>query len=163
MREETGLLFLHLNKTNHLKKTLTIYDRLNIAHQIDLDQVEFLVQKRADLVYPCIDTIAKREGLESAKGAISSLVQLLELRCQRGIFDKDPDLNTNFGFIGKQAVQIDIGRFRHDDRKISANAHRDEILRITDNFRQWLDQNHPSLSSHLLNEIQTLCAHDATL
>lgn len=156
MREETGLLYVHLNKTSHLKQKITLYDRLNIAHTLDLDQMEFLVQKKAELVYPRIDVIAQKEGLESAKSAITNLVRLLNLRCQRGIFDKDPDLNTNFGFIDKTPVQIDIGRFQPDEREQSSAAQREEILRITDHFRQWLDQKYPPLSTHLLHEINGL-------
>ena len=160
MKEETGLLYLHLNKTTHLKKHLTLYDKLHIAHHIDLDQMEFLVQKRADLVYPRIDAIARSEGLENAKSAITGLVQLLHHRCQKGIFDKDPDLNTNFGFIDKTPVQIDIGRFRPEEKTRSLKEEQDEIYRITDNFRQWLDVRYPELSSHLLHEIEALPSND---
>lgn len=153
MREETGLLYLHLNKTSHLKKNLTIFDKIGIAHSLDLDRMEFLVQKRATLVYPSIDHLMKTEGEGAAKEAISALVQLLFQRCRKGIFDKDPDLNTNFGLIGTRPIQIDIGRFRREGWKEDPVKDRDEILRITDNFRQWLDSTHPSLSGHLLSEI----------
>lgn len=154
MQEETGLIYLHLNKTDHLKQKIILHDKLNIAHELELDQMEFLVQKKADLVYPRIDAIVQTEGMKSARAAISGLVHLLQLRCEKGIFDKDPDLNTNFGFIDKTAVQIDIGRFRPEEKRESAEVYRDEILRITDNLRQWLDQRYPELSSHLLSEIE---------
>ncbi len=153
MKEETGLVYLHLNKTNTLKQSVTIYDKLGIAHQLPLDEMEFLVQKRATLVFPAIDQLMKTEGIDAAKEAISALVKLLALRCSKGIFDKDPDLNTNFGFLGRIPVQIDIGRFRKQEEK---NLDREEIARITDNFRQWLDCHYPPLSQHLLAEIQSL-------
>jgi hypothetical protein len=156
LRQETGLLYLHLNKTDHLHKTLIVHDKLNIAHALDLDQMEFLVQKRADLVYPALATLVQSEGLEVGKEAISALVHLLGLRCAKGIFDKDPDLNTNFGFIGRMPVQIDIGRFCPEEQRATPESYRNEIVRVTDNFRQWLDQNYPLLSAHLLQEIQHL-------
>jgi hypothetical protein len=156
MKEETGLLYLHLNKTSHLKKMLTLYDKIGVVYHLDLDQMEFLVQKRADLVYPAIDALAKNEGAEAAKEAITSLVDLLVSRSEKGIFDKDPDLNTNFGFIGRTPIQIDIGRFRRQTAAREPEEKRNEIIRITDNFRQWLDANHPSLSEHLLGEIQKI-------
>ena len=156
MKEETGLLYLHLNKTGHLKKTLTIYDKLGIAHELDLDQMHFLVQKKASLVYPRIAQMVQDEGMEAAKEAITGLVKLLVSRCEKGIFDKDPDLNTNFGFIHNIPVQIDIGRFRKEQEQ---KEYRDEVMRITDNFRQWLDANYPPLSEHLLLEIQQIPTH----
>lgn len=153
MKEETGLLYLHLNKTHHLRKKLTIVDKIGIAHAIDLDKTEFLVQKKAKLIFPSIEQLVREESIDAAKQAVSNLVQLLVCRCEKGLLDKDPDLNTNFGFIGTTPVQIDIGRFRRqDDTQIS----RDEIFRITDNFRQWLDQKYPSLSEHLQQEIRKI-------
>lgn len=156
MKEETGLIYLHLNKTAHLNKRLIIYDKIGIAHELELDEMEFLVQKRATLVYPAIADLMHAEGTPAAKQAISALVKLLVGRCERGIFDKDPDLNTNFGFLNKQAVQIDIGRFRRELACPQAAAYRDEIIRITDNFRQWLDANYPPLSDHLKSEIEKI-------
>lgn len=156
MKEETGLIYMHLNKSDRLHKKLTIYDRLGIAHQLDLDQMEFLVQKKATLVFPSIDSLMQTEGTIAAKQAISDLVKLLLTRCEKGIFDKDPDLNTNFGFLGATPVQIDIGRFRKQSEQKKVGKYRDEILRITDNFRQWLDTKYPPLSEHLLNEIHQI-------
>ena len=156
LRDETGLLYLHLNKTKHLDKELILYDKLNIAHRICLDDMEFLVQKRAQLVYPAIDALVQKGEISKAKEAISALVRLLAVRCERGIFDKDPDLNTNFGFIGQKPLQIDIGRFRPREEKGTEENYRDEIIRTTDHFRQWLDQSCPPLSEHLMHEIHEL-------
>lgn len=156
MKAETGLLYLHLNKTDQLKKHLTIYDKIGIAHHLDLDQMEFLVQKKATLVYPSITRLMQTDGAEASKEAISALVKLLVHRSEKGIFDKDPDLNTNFGFLDKSPVQIDIGRFRMQEEKNNPKTDRDEIIRITDNFRQWLDCNYPPLSEHLVAEIQKI-------
>ena len=153
LKEETGLLYLHLNKTGHLRKKLTIVDKIGIAHAIDLDQMEFLVQKKATLIFPSIEQLVREESIDAAKQAVSNLVQLLVCRCDKGLFDKDPDLNTNFGFIGTIPVQIDIGRFR---RQGENKNNRDEISRITDNFRQWLDQKYPSLSEHLEQELRKI-------
>jgi hypothetical protein len=153
MREETGLLYLHLNKTDHLKKTLRIYDKIGIAYDLEMDRMEFLLQKRAKLVYPAIDALMKTEGLGAAKEAVGALVQLLLARCEKGIFDKDPDLNTNFGFLGLRPIQIDIGRFCKKKEVPKEGAYKEELLRITDNFRQWLDARYPLLSQYLLEEI----------
>jgi hypothetical protein len=147
MREETGLVFLHLNKTDSLHQQLTIFDRLHISHILDLDQMEFLVQKKADLVYPALEQIVETKGAECAKQALSRLVDLLTLRSSKGIFDKDPDLNTNFGFIEEKPIQIDVGRYRKqgEPQKIDRN----EIIRITDHLNQWLRVHYPPLAEHL--------------
>ncbi len=47
LREESGLLYLHLNKTKHLNLYVTIVDKLGIAHYLDLNDLEFIVQYNA--------------------------------------------------------------------------------------------------------------------
>ncbi len=156
MRAETGLLFVHLNKTQDLKHSLKIIDRLGIAYTLDLDGIEFLVQRKADLLYPGIAQKVEQEGLETGQALISSLVHLLSSRYQKGLFDKDPDLNTNFGVLDHAVIQIDVGRFRRQS-DYPKTPMRDELLRITDNLHQWLDVHYPPLAKHLKQEIAQLC------
>jgi len=158
MKEETGLVYLHLNKTSHLRKKLTLYDKIGVVYSLNLDEMEFLVQKRATLLYPSLDQMIKTDGAEAAKPALAALVQLLVTRCQKGIFDKDPDLNTNFGFLDQRPIQIDIGRFRREEMPKKTEEYRDEILRITDNLRQHLESQSPALSAFLIQEIQNATA-----
>lgn len=158
LKEETGLVFLHLNKTNNLKKTLTLIDKLGISYPIDLDQMEFLVQKRATIAYPALAQITEEKGIDAGKSALTQLVSLLALRIDKNIKDKDPDLNTNFGFIDIRPVQIDVGRFRINPSPLSAEEKRDEVIRITDNLDQWLRSQYPELSIHLQQEIQCLAS-----
>ncbi len=149
LREESGLLYLHLNKTSHLNLTLDLVDNLGIHHPLPLDQYEFVVQKRATLVYSALETWIQKGEFEEAKKALTSLVKLLTVRSQKGIFDKDPDLNTNFGFIGTQSLQIDIGRFKRKPPAVDQN----ELIRITDNLHQWLMHRAPELDRHLKEEL----------
>lgn len=152
MPEETGLIYLHLNKTNDLKKQATIYDKIGIVHKIDLDHMEFLLQKKAQLIYPTLQSWIDQGKLDRARDSLSDLVRLLSLRCDKGIFDKDPDLNTNFGFAQGRAIQIDVGRFRKETGKKTEK--RDELVKITDHLKQWLDRKSPDLSLYLQNEVR---------
>ena len=45
LKDETGLIYLHLNKTDFLKQKMIIIDKIGIYHEIDLDSMEFLIQK----------------------------------------------------------------------------------------------------------------------
>lgn len=150
LREETGLLYLHLNKTSHLHLTLDLVDKIGIHHPLPLDDYEFVIQKRATLAYTALQTWIDRGQMHEAKEALTSLVKLLADRSRKGIYDKDPDLNTNFGFIGTQPIQIDIGRFKH---RITPSDPT-ELFRITDNLHQWLMQRVPELDSHLKSELE---------
>ncbi len=151
-KNQTGLLFLHLNKTSDHYPTLDLVDKLGIHHPIPLDQYEFLIQKRASLVYPALETMIQNKDIAQAKEALSGLVHLLADRMHQGIFDKDPDLNTNFGLIGTQPIQIDFGRYKTR----APGFDRQEIIRITDHLHQWLMVRSPELDEHLRHTINSL-------
>jgi hypothetical protein len=150
LRTETGLVYLHLNKTDHLNQTLDLIDNIGIHHPIDLDRYEFLIQKKASLAYPALQQWITEGKIKEAKQALTALVQLLKTRSEKGIYDKDPDLNTNFGFIGTEPIQFDIGRFKLRQ----GPADPEELMRITDNLHQWLMQKEPVLDEHLKEELR---------
>lgn len=155
LREETGLLYIHLNKSDCFDQTLTLIDKLGISHHLNLDQVDFLVQKRARLVYPALSELISQGKVNKAKEALDSLIQLLSCRFEKEIFDKDPDLNTNFGFLQTKAIQLDVGTFR---KTFPPNAlkKRDAIRLITDNLHQWLMQKSPELDRYLRERVNEI-------
>ena len=151
LKDETGLVYLHLNKTSTLNSTIHIVDKLGIEHTLPADGMEFLIQKKADLLYPALDYLAQSGKADEAKALITELVQLLERRCRKGIFDKDPDLNTNFGVLEGHPIQIDIGRFKRNSVALKT-----EVVRITDNLHQYLMLRYPELDEHLRGELNQL-------
>ncbi len=62
LKEETGLLYLHLHPTSEIKRKINIIDRLGRSHQVDLDQTVFLVQKKADSFFPSLKQKNHRSG-----------------------------------------------------------------------------------------------------
>jgi hypothetical protein len=160
MPDETGLLYVHLNEQELRGVTLTLCDKLGIAHRLDASTMHFVVQKRADLVYPTLEKLLQKGDLHTAQAALSSLVRLLGTRYAKGIFDKDPNLRTNFGFLGEKAVQIDPGRFCFEVRPISAQEKREGLIRITEGLHNFMQERSPSLDDHLSQEIENLCAED---
>ncbi len=149
LREETGLLYLHLNKTKNLGKSLTFFDKIGVVHRVPLDEMEFLVQQKADLALPTLRQWLAAGEVEKVKAGIGSLVELIRSRCEKGIFDKDPDLRTNFGFAGTRAMQLDAGRFRWDPAQKDPDTVRNELRRMTQGLQQWLEEDCPELSIYL--------------
>lgn len=147
-RQETGLLYVHLNRTNNLKKKITIFDRKGHSHVIDLDQTSFLVQKKANLIYVRITELMSQGETEKAKQVISSVFSLIDLLGKRGVVDNDPILRKNFGLIDDRAVQIDIGRMRIDPLRIQSLQYKHEVASITKSFRTWIEKNYPELLEH---------------
>lgn len=154
--QETGLLYLHLRKTDHLHQTVTLYDKIGVKHQVYLDEVEFIIQQKAEHIYPTLTKWIEEGELMRAKKSLTQLIALFKKRCELGIFDKDPDLQTNLGFVGDTPIQFDIGRFKLDPAESDPKIYVDELIRITDFLCKWLDTRCPELSTHVRTEIYSL-------
>jgi hypothetical protein len=149
LQPETGILYVHLNKTTGLNQAVTIYDKLNIAHTIDLDQIEFIVQKKADLAYSYLDSLIQNGNLTQLKVSIDSLIEVIISRCKKGIFDEDAKIHRNFGFIDGKAVVIDVGRFRKDPSRTSSDVYTQDVRTITRSLRVWMQESCPELTPWL--------------
>lgn len=157
---ETALVYLHLNPTNHFKKTVTLIDKLQIEHHVDLDSTDFILQRRAELVPSTISTQMKAQDIQGAKETISAIVSLIVHRCKLGYGDKDPNIATNCGIFEGRAIKIDVGRFYHDPRMKHPLFFKPELLHLTRPFRKWLSIHYPELVSHLDSEVQKVIFHE---
>jgi hypothetical protein len=181
LKDETALILVHLNKTDFLQKKLCIVDKLHIEHQIDLDNIEFILQKKAELVCPRLDRLVKEGKIAQARESLSSLLQLLLTRYKKGIFDSDPDFDKNFGFINDHPVQIDIGRFskkqyvsshhlaknasyitnRRKRNKVLYYSRKEDPPCINERFPKWLKEHHPDLAIFFEAKFQELADNHA--
>jgi len=157
LQEETGLIYLHLNKGTNLNRSINIIDKIGIEHQIDLDNIEFIVQRRAQLLYPHINELMEKGDISGAKQALHAILDAIVIRCKKGIFDEDPRIHNNLGFIDKKAIFIDIGRFVHDESRAYPSVYINDLKIITGkHFRSWLERSYPALAVDLDEKIRLL-------
>jgi hypothetical protein len=157
---ESALVYLHLNKTDHLHKSITFVDKFNLPHTIDLDKTDFILQRRAELVHDKIASLMRKGDVEGAKKTVSMIVDLIVTRCKKGYFDKDPNIRTNCGILDDHAIKIDVGRFSQDLRMKKPIFYKTELSRQTRPFLQWLGENYPELARHLEQEVFQVIAHE---
>ena len=154
LQDLTGVLYVHLNPTEHLQKKAILVDKLHIEYPINLDEYNFVLQRKARFVYDRINEYMAEEQIEDAHNAISQIMQLIVERSKRGFHDRDPNVRTNCGFIGDKAIKIDVGRFVESQSiKLRENYAR-ELVRITIPFKKWIQQNHPSLILFFEDELK---------
>ena len=144
LKEETGLIGVHLQSTNSPYPPLILIDKLQIRHKIDPNKYPFAIQKKATLVKETIQELLANNDLEGAKRAVRNLFLLLQTRVEKGIEDKDPNLGKNFGFCSMSPVQIDAGRFER-----SAPVSLEKIAHSKEDFNHWINQHAPELSEEL--------------
>lgn len=156
LREESGLLFLHLNPTDTFNTHLVLYDKIHRRYEIPIDHYQFILQKKAKLIYPSLKQWTEEGQLEKAKEALSALVQLLLKRYRKGIMDYDPVLRKNAGFLDTIPVYVDVGQFAKSNEIQNPEIYRKETVRITRKFRQWLEKETPDLVFHFDSVINDL-------
>lgn len=146
--QETGLLYLHLNKSDHLNQTLILVDALGIRHSFFLDHLEFALQSKAELVYPTLTRLLHEGDFEGIKKRITSLLTLFKELTEKGIADWDGRISRNFGFIGERAIRIDMGG-------LTQHIHLPPLPFLElDSLYQWLLPLNPSLAEFFKGELE---------
>jgi hypothetical protein len=134
LKEETGLVFLHLNKTDDLHCHLKVYDWLGRKHEVDLDKTEFLVQERAELLFTHIKRLHDEGNVSGVQRALASFMELVQTQVEHHIFDRDKAISHNYGFVGDRPIHLDIGR-------LTKGSKEGEYDRIKERVQKWLLEN----------------------
>lgn len=163
LKNETGILYAHLNPTNHLQTKLLVQDRLKIWHSLELDKFDFVVQKRAIRAYEKISSLMLNQQIEKAKQSIVEIFNLIYTRAEKGYRDRDPNIETNCGFIGDHAIKIDVGRFVRNEAMRDENTRRMDFLKIIAPFEEWIEERYPILLPFFKETKESFCHGSASL
>ncbi len=156
LKEETALLYLHLNKTPEWGLKIPFYDRIGCLQVVEIGNLLFIVQRRAEPVLDCLKRLVKEGKIEEAHRRIDDLFQLLISRCSKGIFDKDPNPISNFGFLGDKIIQIDIGRYSYDAARKQPEIYSREIRFIATRYQNKLSYTLPVLKDYPLQSVENI-------
>lgn len=105
-KEQTGLVYVHLNPKNSKLPPLKLKDKLGIPHTIDPSKYRFVLQRRAEKFFAkMLKEPEKREEL------IRSYLTLLDEIAALGLVNLDPTVARNFGVLDGKVVLIDVGNF----------------------------------------------------
>ncbi|HSX03460.1 MAG TPA: hypothetical protein VLG76_01890 [Rhabdochlamydiaceae bacterium] len=109
LQEETGTLFLHFNKSDC--HSVKIVDKLGIAYWLNLSEMEFVLQKKAETISSRFDRLFQAKNERAIEESMEKLKKLYLSCAQKGFKTKDSKIR-NYAFIGDEAVAIDIGSFK---------------------------------------------------
>jgi hypothetical protein len=147
--QDTALLFVHLNKTEGLHPTLTIYDKLGNEYKVALDGVEFMLQQKARLVKPVIDELMQKGNVEGAKARLDQIYDLLVRCAKKGVCDTDGALirKDNLGYLGERCIYIDSGKLQLKEEIRKKERFSRDLKRLRP-LAKWLEQKYPELAVH---------------
>lgn len=152
--DQTGVFHLNLNEQTEKYGTLTIFDKIGIRHEIDLNQTPFALQKKADLIFSYLENHP-----DQTPNVIDSLFSCIQNRNSLGIANSDPIIDTNFGVTDGKVVEIDVGSFFHNPYIKNSLYSKREIFYETLEFKEWLKSHAPEMNDYfeekLLQAIRT--------
>ncbi|MEM1282586.1 MAG: hypothetical protein AAGG81_03450 [Chlamydiota bacterium] len=160
LSDETGVVYVHLNKTDHLQKSVSIIDKAGYEHKIWIDDFEFMIQKRAKMLCDEIDELMAEGGIDQAQKMLVSLVDTILDEYHRGYADNDHALMQNTGIIEGKPVHIDVGQFVSEEIVKNPNFHMQELYTKTYKFRIWLRDTYPELCDRFEEYLQDVIGND---
>lgn len=147
LKKETGLIFLHLNKSKYLNSIITLIDQKGHKHKLYIDNFEFLIQKKAEVGFDRLSVLIESYQIESAFNLIESLYNIIITRSQKGFSDADMQIYKNFGFVEKRAIEIDIDKLKVDpDAKENC---KNDLIYISNQLDDWMSTYYPHLIDQL--------------
>lgn len=161
LKEETGVMFVHLNKSQNVGlPILSIRDKMGVKHDIDLNHMEFLLQRKATMLQSAIDQQMAQGQQSQAMSLLDKLMAMLLGEYERGFADNDHALLQNTGVLYGRPIHIDAGQFIRNDVVKDPNVYKQEIYDKTYKLRVWLDAAYPELSYHLKARLIALLGMD---
>ncbi len=146
---QTQVVYLHLNRTDGQLGPLTLVDRIGMEHEIDLDQSEFLIQRRAEMFGPLLEGMLADQDLQGARGLIDGLVDLIESDYELGLADNDHALIQNTGWVDGRPIHVDTGMLVTKPALSNPEVRRQVLWRHTEPFSKWLEERSPELALYL--------------
>jgi hypothetical protein len=156
LKDETGLIYVHLNKSNDLDQSVTIIDKLGFEHTLNMDEMEFMLQKRATMLCSTITQLAQNGKKDQAKAIIDHLLDMVLAEYSRGLADNDHALMQNTGVFENKAVHIDVGQFVFKPEISKPEIYKQELFSKTFKFRHWLKKRHPDLAVYLNEKLESI-------
>lgn len=152
-RHETAFLYVHLNKTEGLHNSVTIFDKIGRKYVVELDKVEFLLQRKARLIKPTLNELMAAGKVDEAKQRIDQIFELFVTCSKKGIHDSDGALirKDNLGYLEDRCIYIDAGKLSIK-RSIQTKEGFTRDLKRLRPLEKWLEDTHPALAARFVEK-----------
>lgn len=160
LQPETGVLYVHLNKSTDLQRQLTIYDKIGLKHTLDIDNYEFMIQRRATMLADSLHNLMAKGQVEEAQNMITYLYEMLLSEYLRGFADNDHAIMQNTGILENRPIHIDVGQFIRNDIVKDPKVFMQEMFDKTFKLKEWLDKWYPELATFLEGKLLILFGPD---
>jgi len=148
--EESGFVFVHLNRTEDLFRGIKLIDMKGQVHKVRPDATSFIIQKKATYVLPTLTVLMKEGNVEGAKKRLDQIFDLLLSLAKKGVTDSDYALirNNNIGFTKDRAIYIDTGHITKNPNLDIRKQMDYEFKRRLKPLYEWIRFSYPDLAQY---------------
>ncbi len=140
LQKQTGVLLVHLGKSDRIFPTIELVDKIGRRFQLDLNSVPFVLQtKGKNSFYQSLKTAAPQDR----KQLIDAYLAFQQQRIELCIADHDRDIEHNYCWDGKILQYIDPARCFFEPSLKEDARRKKEWWKATHRLRMWLDRYHP--------------------
>ncbi len=150
----SGLIYIHLNKSQSLHKAVKVKDKLGLQREIELDSVAFLLQEKAKTTRLVIQEALDQDNLTLAKHRMRQIFDLYLAEYKKGIYDKDHGVMHNTGFVGEKPIHLDVGKMTRDNNLFKPTVWQRDMEHIAWKFSWWIAEHYPSYHPVMAADIE---------
>ena len=109
MPKACGLLYYHLAPSPGLfNRTVTLIDKEGAKRALDLDQDNYILQRKAVVASAYLKECMAQERLDKAKRGVADLLAFILCFQRQGVMIPDLMVHRNFGFIDEKVIRLDV-------------------------------------------------------
>ncbi len=154
--KETGVVWVHLNEGASLPYHVKIVDKIGSEHAIALQDYQFMVQRKVEMLCPYMERLIAEGKTEEGKLLIDRILAMILGFYQRGFADNDHAIMQNTGIAEGYPVPFDVGQFTRDEQAADPQNYRQALFNKTYRFKFWLGERSPVLRIYLEERLRTL-------
>ncbi len=158
LHNQTAMVATHLGKS-FSNGYLTVIDQLGCEHTLPIRSTSFVLQyKHPILMKEFIKALADQDKKRCEK-ILDSLLDVIVIRAQKGILNRDRSFLKNYGFDGERAYQIDVGSFFKIPNLPLKEAYQKSIRDSIDPVQEWLTENAPEMLDYLNSKLKDILSY----
>ncbi|NGX56055.1 MAG: hypothetical protein K1060chlam5_00289 [Candidatus Anoxychlamydiales bacterium] len=151
LKDETKILYIHLNQTNNLNKKVTLLDKFNQKYKINLDDYGFILQKKADSLSKHLQNNKNNKTI--LQKTTLSFINLTDSIYKKGFINSDYNCIKNAGIIENTVIFTDLGSFKKIENLNNKFIYEREFNKFIKYYKRWTNKYSPDLTVFLDEKI----------
>ncbi len=159
-KEDSGLVFVQLNHFGNKSRQVTLFDKLGIKHEVNLEHIPFVLQKRGKVFRDVLDELLQKGDVETAEKRIGQVFDMYVREYRKGIFDHDRGIMYNLGFVDDVPLHLDVGKLMVNEAISEPDVAKQDLASMGTKIKEWVQRYYPKeydrLSRYIDNKIKSI-------